>query len=216
MKPCQMKASVLALCLASALIVSAEDLTPRKEPADWTKTLQDIKWDDLRSSIQNNQVSEAKILGHGSGQSYKEVPQKGAILIGFECSMSPFKKSPQPVRGIAPIFLTEEGLMTGTVHGAEKGKLTLHPVIAKPGYAVAKVTGKFDGNAMRQIKMRFDKISGSHLDPKDTYESPWIGTYDRSLVTEGSSETSDNIPVGIAGGSGWGLDGLKLVFVLVK
>ncbi|MDB6137931.1 MAG: serine protease, partial [Verrucomicrobiaceae bacterium] len=208
-----MKAAVLALWVASALSVYGDDLSPRKEPGDWSKTLRDVKWADLKGSIQKNQLGEAKSLGHDSGQPYREVPARGAILVGFDCSMSPFKKSPQTVRGITPVFLTQDGLMTGTVHGAEKGKLTLHPLVAKPGYAVAKVTGKFDGTAMRQIKVRFEKISGTHLDPKDAYESPWVGTYDKSLVTEDASDTSDNLPIGITGGSGWGLDRLRLVFL---
>ncbi len=208
--------ALLAFGAAGLPAVHGEDLSPRKEPGDWSKVQRDIQWPKLRESIEKQELGETKTLGYKTGGFYREVPEKGAVLIGFDCSMTPFKKSSSTVRGIAPVFLTQEGAMTGTVHGAEKGKVTLHPVVAKPGYAVGKITGKFDGAAMRQIRVRFDKIAGSRLDSKDSYESPWIGTYDKALVTEQSVDTSGNLPVGVAGGSGIGLDGVRIVFLPAK
>ncbi len=209
-------AALFTLWTGSFLTIHGEDLSPRKETGDWSKTQREIHWDSLKGSGEKNELGETKLVGHKTGEPYRQVPEQGAVLIGFDCSMTPFKKSPVTVRGIAPVFLTQEGPRTGVIQGAEKGKVTLKSVVARPGYAVGKVTGKFDGNAMRQIKVRFDKIAGTHLDPRDNYESPWIGTYDKALVTEDAIDTSGGIPVGIAGGSGIGLDGLRIVFQVAK
>lgn len=88
----------------------------------------------------------------------------------------------------------------------------IKPFIAKPGYAVGKITGRIDGTAMRQMKIRFDRIAGTALNPHDTYETTWIGKYDKGSVSEQVIETSGKLPIGITGASGLGLDSLQLVF----
>ena len=210
-----LRARVLVLALWAACSFQAVyggKLSDRKEPADWSQTVRKVDWAGIEGVIKGNKVSETKSLGQAGGGTYKEVPEQGAVLIGFDCIMTPYDNSPAVVRGIAPIFLTKEGVKTGSIHGAEKGQQTIKPFIAKPGYAVGKVTGRFDGRAMRQIKIRFDKIAGSALDSRDTYETTWIGKYDKSHLTEEAVSTAGTIPVGISGTSGWGLDSLQLVF----
>jgi hypothetical protein len=171
-----------------------------------------VAWEEIEHLVAQGAVKESALLSHDTSDPYKDLPEEGAVLVGFEFIMTPFRKSPRTVRGIRAIFLTKHGEIKGAQHGAEKGKPTDVNVLARPGYAVGKVTGQFDGVAMRRMRIHFERIDGLKLDDRDAYDSPWFGIYDRSLVKEATIETGDHVPVGIAGRSGWGLDGFKLLF----
>ena len=47
-------------------------------------------------------------------------------------------------------------------------------LVAKPGYAVGAVNVKAGGNA-DGLSVTFMRIKGNQLDPKDAYESQWVG-----------------------------------------
>lgn len=172
-----------------------------------------VAWEEIERLVAQGAVKESALLSHDTSDPYKDVPEDGAVLVGFEFIMTPFKKSPSTVRGIRAIFLTKHGEIKGAQHGAEKGKPTDINIVARPGYAVGKVTGQFDGVAIRRLRIHFERMDGVKLDARDAYDSSWFGIYDRNLTTEATIDTGDHVPVGIAGRSGWGLDGLKLVFV---
>jgi hypothetical protein len=51
----------------------------------------------------------------------------------------------------------------------------LYRVIAKPGYAVGAMTVR-TGVDVVGLSLTFMKVKGNRLDPKDAYESEWIGS----------------------------------------
>ena len=166
-------------------------------------------WKELARLVAGEAYAKTPMVGHdGSFQFIKDIPAQGAILTGFECVLTPFRQSLSTVRGVRPVFLTDSGQITGSSWGAPKGN-AVFKVIAKPGYAVGKISGQFDGIALRRLKVRFDRICGLKLDPKDSYETDWIGQFERA--EEASVETHGRLPIGLSGNYGAGLDGLRLV-----
>ena len=112
------------------------------------------------------------------------------------------------VHGIRPIYLTKNGQKDGQTWGGRGGNSNFR-IVAKPGYAVGKVSGQFDGTAIRRLKVRFDRIYGLKLNPKESYETEWIGEYDDAKET--NADTNGHLLVGLSGKSGAGLDAVRLV-----
>ena len=170
-------------------------------------------WQQLSLAVEKGEVAATKILAQKGGSVFEEIPKGGGILVGFDLIITPFEQYENTVRGIAPVFQTRDQKTTGAFYGAKKGKTTTH-LLAKPGYAVGKVTATYDGIAIRRLKVRFDKIDGLKLNTKESYESPWIGIYDSDLTFEGSIDSRGRLPVGLSGQAGLGVDGLRIVFLL--
>ncbi len=169
-------------------------------PPDWTA---------LAARTSSQQYVKTRLLGHeGGGKVLRDLPESGAVLVGFECVLEPFRRSSEIVHGLRPLFLTQRGVAAGTLWGDRTGNSTFR-LLAKPGYAVGKVTGQSDGIALRCLKVRFDRMHGFKLNPQDSYESAWIGTFPDA--EEASADTHGRLVVGIVGKHGGGLDGLRLV-----
>ena len=192
------------LCLISTACFTAQ----AADPASLSAT----EWQQLSLAIEKGNVAATKILAQKGGSVFEEIPKGGGILVGFDLIITPFDKSENTVRGIAPVFQTRDKQVTGATYGSKKGKATTQ-LLAKPGYAVGKVTATYDGVAIRTLKVRFDRIDGLKLNVKDSYESPWIGTYDSASTSEGSIDSRGRLPVGLSGQFGLGIDGLRLVFL---
>jgi hypothetical protein len=166
-------------------------------------------WKALAASLAKSEYQETNIAGHDSNASpIRDLPQSGGVLIGFECIIGPFKDSQETVRGVKPIFLTEGGQKEGTIWGSKKSASVLR-VIAKPGFAVGRVTGQYDGVAIRRMKVRFDRLFGMKLNSADSYETDWIGSYENQ--TEASADTNGRLAIGLAGMCGLGVDGIRLI-----
>lgn len=167
------------------------------------------EWQELATLVLAEAYAKTPILGRDSiSKVIKDLPDAGAILIGFECTITPFGSSNETVRGLRPVYLTKDGQRTGSIWGAQNGN-SVFRLVANPGYAVGKITTRYDGTAIRRIKIRFDRICGLKLNPKDSYESAWIGEYEN--LEEVSADTNGRIPIGISGKHGAGLDGISLV-----
>jgi hypothetical protein len=171
-------------------------------------------------------VAGLKVVQHktatvASGVSYFEhVPQEPALLVGFSLRTSSAEGPNHLVVGsLQPIYLTAEGQKSGPNFGGRGlGHLYGKPVqvTAKTGYAVggivvkwSAVSGQWPGPRVDALKVVFMRIDGARLDPKDRYESPWLGG---KLEGQEGSLGGDGRPViGIHGASGWAIDRLGLV-----
>jgi hypothetical protein len=204
--------------LDEALLVRNAELAARKEvggaasktPADSAPTSA-VASGAKADAATPGQLGTTTIVGHvGGGSEYRDVAKDGAVLIGFNIIITPFKDSNDTVRGVMPIYLGKTGESKGSTYGAGKGSSTRR-VTAKPGYAVGAITIQYSGLSIRRMKLRFDRIDGKRLDTKDSYESPWVGVYNDAK--EEKVDLEGKLPVGIAGSSGLGLDCIGLVFL---
>lgn len=187
--------------------VDFEQAAPLTIAADESATLPD--WQELARRISGKAYVKTRIIGQDSNtRIIRDLPESGAVLVGFDCVLAPYKRSNETVHGLRPVFLAKSGIVGGTSWGDRKGNSTFR-LIAKPGYAVGKVTGQFDTVALRCLKVRFDRMHGLKLDPRDSYESAWIGLF--ADAEEVSAETNGRLAVGIVGKHGGGLDGFRLV-----
>lgn len=173
----------------------------------------EVPWAELRALVARGAIKESKLLSHHNGKPYKDVPEQGAVLVGFDLFMTPFKESESTVRGIRAVFQTERGELRGEIHGKHGEGVEPVAVVAKPGYAVAKVVGEFDRVAIRRLRVHFERVAGTRLDGRDEYKSEWFGAYKDRLTDKGTIDTDGSVPVGISGHSGLGLDGLRLISV---
>lgn len=116
--------------------------------------------------------SEAQILGGGSDPRFTDAAPPKGLLIGFEVGLGKWAGN-DVVCALRPIFSTAQGEeVLGRQHGADTSRLVR--VKAKPGYAVAALTAKA-AVAVDGFSVTFMKVDKDRLNPKDAYESEWIG-----------------------------------------
>jgi S1-C subfamily serine protease len=138
---------------------------------------------------------EPHILGSiARDPKFKTVGPEGAILIGLEARFAKFGGT-EIVRAVRPIYRVNGKEEFGKQFGDNlTGSVTLK---AKEGYAVGGITGKAglwcNGFSLTYMKVKPDGT----LDPKDSYESEWVGFNGKSEVTK---VVGDGTPVvGIVG-----------------
>ncbi|QEG25958.1 Serine protease Do-like HtrA [Gemmata obscuriglobus] len=125
---------------------------------------------------------------------FKTIGPAGAILIGLEVRFGKFG-STDIARAVRPIYRVDGEEEFGRQFGRDmRGAITLK---AKDGYAVGAIIGKAgwwcNGFALTFMKVKPDGT----LDPKDSYDSPWVGFDGRGEVFKVSG---DGAPVvGIVG-----------------
>ena len=118
-------------------------------------------------------------LSRPKGGAGNDVPDEGAVLVGFEFFETKSNGYPD-IRSLRPIFLTTAGVKPGMDRG--KMEKVTNKVIARPGYAVGGINvyhtnndGRIQGLQVIFMKMvpaegRLDHSSSS------TYRSLWFGT----------------------------------------
>ncbi|MBN9121575.1 MAG: hypothetical protein J0I06_20910, partial [Planctomycetes bacterium] len=125
---------------------------------------------------------------------FKTVGPAGAILVGLEVRFGKFGAI-DIARAVRPIYRVNGKEEFGKQFGNDlTGSVTLR---AKEGYAVGGITGKAgwwcNGFSLTFMKVKADGT----LDPKDSYESEWVGFNGKGEVTR---VLTDGAPaVGIVG-----------------
>ncbi|WP_246522955.1 S1C family serine protease [Gemmata palustris] len=125
---------------------------------------------------------------------FKTVGPVGALVVGVEARFGKFG-STDIVRAVRPIYRVNGKEEFGKQFGTDlTGSVTLR---AKDGYAVGGISGKA-GWWCNGFSLTFMKVKGDGtLDPKDRYESEWVGFNGKGDVTQ---VMSDGAPaVGIVG-----------------
>jgi hypothetical protein len=124
----------------------------------------------VRTAVRAGRTTLSQQMGSGENP-YKEVPEEGALLTGFEVTYGKFGDS-RTVMTVRPIFLTASGRVRGVTHGVPGEGLVR--VEARPGYAVGAVTIKA-GLGVDGMSVTFMEIGSKGLDPSHAYESEWLG-----------------------------------------
>jgi hypothetical protein len=124
----------------------------------------------VRAAVRAGRKTKSQQMGTGK-EAYEEVPESGALLIGFEVTYGKFGDS-STIMTVRPIFRSAGGRVVGTTHGVPCGAVIR--VEAKPGFAVGAVTIKA-GLGVDGMSVTFMEIQEGGLDPKRAYESEWLG-----------------------------------------
>jgi hypothetical protein len=155
-------------------------------------------------------------VGGSTGSPFEDRPPIPSILVGFRYGWGTIviargatvmDNDTNPViKALQPVYLSDRGSFSGRVCGVPSGSLS--EILARPGYAVGAVVAK-GGARVDGLKIVFMRIAGFGLDPKDSYESRWIGgkggTDEKILGGDGA------YIVGIHGNCGENLDNFGIL-----
>jgi hypothetical protein len=111
------------------------------------------------------------IGGAFGGDIYREVGPDVALLVGLEVGVGKFFDI-DVARAVRPVFRAGDKESSGTQRGTDLSLVTR--LVARSRYAVGAMTVKAGANA-DGLSLTFMRIKGAALDPKDSYESDWVG-----------------------------------------
>lgn len=138
--------------------------------------------------------------GHRSGKSFESKAPKSGLLIGvqvFHWQIGPHVE----VKAIQPLYLVDGRPVPDARFGGGGQSRT----VAKPGYAVGGMRANV-GVVIHGVQLVYMRIKGKRLDPKDSYDSEWLGSNqrggERTVIGKGQPV------VGIFGSHGTLLNGL--------
>jgi predicted Zn finger-like uncharacterized protein len=138
--------------------------------------------------------------GHRSGKSFESKAPQGGLLIGMQ--VIHFQIGPHvEVKAIQPLYLVDGRPVPDARFGGGGQSKT----VAKPGYAVGGMRANV-GVVVHGVQFVYMRIKGKQLDPKDSYDSEWLGSNrgggERTVIGKGRPV------VGIFGSYGTLLNGL--------
>jgi len=150
---------------------------------------------------------QPEIIAGGRAPAFKDVAPDAGLLIGLEIGLGKFG-SEDVIKAVRPIYRVGSEEKLGLQRGTQLGRVTT--VKAKDGYAVGAVTFKYGLN-FDGCSLTFMKVVGDKLDPKDSYESEWIGW--NGNKPPGKIASDGKAVVGIVGRAGArDVNGLGLLF----
>jgi hypothetical protein len=141
----------------------------------------------------------------GDRDRFYDVGPEGGVLVGVRVSYVMRFGGPK-VSSVQPVFRVGEKLVNGKRHGGLLGKETT--AVAKPGYAVGAIN-THTGLTVDGFELVFMKVDGDHLDPDDSYKSPWLGDKEGGSPRDVSGD--GKTPVGLQGRAGREINALGLI-----
>ncbi|MEN6459123.1 MAG: tetratricopeptide repeat protein [Thermoguttaceae bacterium] len=140
-------------------------------------------------------------------KSFKDAPQPSALLVGLEATFVGKGAADFVIDSIRPSYLTADGK---ALRGQKSGQGWFSPVevMAKDGYAVGGLVVQ-EGEHLAGFRVIFMRRNGERLDPKDRYESRWIGG--RGGDAEKTLACDGRPVVGIAGRAAKAVASLELI-----
>ena len=147
-------------------------------------------------------------VGGESGNDFEDRLEGTGYLVGFRYSRTRYADY-LLIESVEPLYRTPAGLKRGGVYGRYRRRpAEATEVVAKSGYAVGALVVPM-GIYLDRFKIIFMRVAGDALDPRDTYESDWLGGPggDREITVGGSG----NRIVGIHGRATQIVDALGLI-----
>jgi predicted Zn finger-like uncharacterized protein len=108
--------------------------------------------------------------GSRSGKTFESKAPEGGLLIGMQATHLKLGSS-TVVKAIQPLYLVDGR----RVPGARCGGGGQSKTVAKPGYAVGGMRARV-GLAVNGVQFVYMRIKNKQLDPKDAYDSEWLGS----------------------------------------
>jgi hypothetical protein len=164
--------------------------------------------DRIAAAVKGGSVLQTESSGEPGGG--KDIPEEGALLVGFEFLETP-GGGVRDVRSLRPIYLTKEGILAGK----DRGKLeeVTDKVQARAGYAVGGVVTYHNTSRIQGIQVIFMKIDlrTGRLDmaPANAYKSKWFGSRGRGAGKQLGGD--GRLVVGVYGKTGADADTIGLV-----
>ena len=120
------------------------------------------------------------IYGGGNDTVFTDTVPNGGWLVGFEVGVAPaFGRN--MTRAIRPIYKVKDNTLFGDQQGTQLDEVTT--LKAKDGYAVGGVS-IMHGLGFDGIQVTFMKIADGKLDPKDSYQSQYVGSDEKKALTK--------------------------------
>jgi S1-C subfamily serine protease len=148
-----------------------------------------------------------RIQGGGGDPEFKDLALEGGLLVGLEVGLGKFFDK-DVVRSVRAVYRVGDKESLGEQRGTDTSNVV--KVIAKPGYAVGSIMIK-TGLGVDGLSVTFMKVNDRKLDPKDSYESEWLGIKGPGTVKIGGDGTT---VIGILGkANAKDVTGLGLAYV---
>lgn len=137
-------------------------------------------------------------------EGFRDLGPAGSVLVGVRVSYIEHFGGPK-ISSVQPIYRSGKSHYLGRLYGEIRSPLVT--AFAKPGYAVGGLI-THTGLTVDGFRMVFMKMDGDHLDPNDTYNSPWLG--DLQGGGPGEVMTKGGLIVGLQGRAGNEVNALGL------
>jgi predicted Zn finger-like uncharacterized protein len=111
--------------------------------------------------------------GHRSGKSFESKAPQGGLLIGMQVIHFQIGSHVE-VKAIQPLYLVDGRPVPDARFGGGGQSKT----VAKPGYAVGGMRATV-GAVVHGVQFVYMRIKGKQLDPRDSYDSEWLGSNQR-------------------------------------
>jgi hypothetical protein len=135
----------------------------------------------IQAAVREKRLADVNVSGFKIGQEYRDTPQEGAMLIGFQAGLGQFFES-STINALRPIYLTRTGEKLGNWLGPPPANpITLK---AKTGYILGGVNIRA-GLLIDGMSVKFMKRDKDRLLVQDSYDSEWIGGNGGSSATIG-------------------------------
>ena len=126
----------------------------------------------IQTAVKDKRVVDVDVTGFKlSKELYRDLPEEGGILIGFQVGFGKFLKD-QTIGALRPIYLTKDGEKLGAWQGKPPANPTT--VKAKPGYVVGAITLR-TRLTIDALCLTFMKLDKDRLQVQDRYDSDWVG-----------------------------------------
>lgn len=149
-----------------------------------------------------------KIVGGSGDPVFTDTSLEGGLLVGVEVGTGK-RGNADVVKAVRPIFRTGDKETPGEQHGADLSKVVR--LIAKPGYVVGQITVK-SGAVVDGFSITFMKATNGRLNPKDSYESEWVGGKGSGAQAKLGGDTPVVGVIGKANATTRDVTGLGLVY----
>jgi hypothetical protein len=142
----------------------------------------------VREAVAAGRVDGSEVVGFNGGQTVRDEPPQGGILVGFELGLGEWLRDKPTVYALRPLYLTPDGVKGSQTFGLAQGRIgkgknppkskvtRTVTVQARPGYAVGAVLLD-TGLNIDAIAVNFMRIKGTSLDLTDAYTSDWFGEH---------------------------------------
>jgi hypothetical protein len=126
----------------------------------------------IQNALRGKKISISRPAGANRGVSFLDVLDEGGLLIGLDVGTIDVAGQ-RYIRSIRPIYRAARGEVPGQTRGQGRGEtVTLK---AKDGFAVGGIAVKANGH-IEAISITFMQTEGLGLNPRNSYNSQWVGS----------------------------------------
>lgn len=129
----------------------------------------------LRQCARDGRLTDLGVKGRTTNRTFREVPEEGAVLVGFHVGLHKFIDN-DIISGLQAIYLTRDGEKTGAWFGKPAAAGRQATVRARAGYAVNGVDLR-SGLLLDALSLDTARLKLDHgwLEQGDRIASEWVG-----------------------------------------